>query len=155
MTYTIEQLEKMLADATPGPWELCILNTEDAKGEEYESGLGVSAQSGAFIHGHDLGYRDDTDDEIKANAALIASAPTLATAHMAALKRVAELEADNERLIDGIAAIRQYGWDTLTGPTVNADDTRDWQRAAVNEMTKRAVRLANGETWEAPAGDAT
>jgi hypothetical protein len=55
-----------------------------------------------------------------------------------------------ERLIDGIGAIRQYGHDTLSGPTKRVDDTRDWQRESVLEMTNRSVRLLNGNAWNEP-----
>lgn len=44
------------------------------------------------------------------------------------------------RLKEALESIRRYGLDTLSGRTDGPDD-RDWQRAAVNEMTKRA-RLA-------------
>jgi hypothetical protein len=53
------------------------------------------------------------------------------------------------RLRDGIDAIRQYGSDTLRGPTKIADDTRDWQRDCVLEMTNRAVRVLDGMPWGA------
>lgn len=53
-----------------------------------------------------------------------------------------------ERLTDGIGAVRQYGSDTLSGPTKKADDTRDWQREAVLEMTNRSARLIHGNTWD-------
>lgn len=38
---------------------------------------------------------------------------------------------------DALYGIRRYGLDTLWGRTDGPDD-RNWQRAAVNEMTKRA-----------------
>jgi hypothetical protein len=56
-----------------------------------------------------------------------------------------------ERLRDGIDAIRQYGSDTLSGPTARAEDTRDWQRASVLEMTNRSVRILDGKGWLAVA----
>ena len=55
-----------------------------------------------------------------------------------------------ERLIDGIDAIRQYGSDTLRGPSKRSEDTRDWQREAVLEMTNRSVRLRRGNAWNQP-----
>lgn len=55
--------------------------------------------------------------------------------------------AEIERLNDGVDAIRQYGSDSLRGPTKRVDDTREWQRDAVLEMTNRAVRVLNGEPW--------
>ena len=41
-------------------------------------------------------------------------------------------------LREALEAIRQYGSDTLSGPTEASDDTREWQRAGVIEMTERA-----------------
>ena len=52
-----------------------------------------------------------------------------------------------ERLQDGLDAIRQYGSDTLRGPSKLTDDTRDWQRDCVLEMTNRAVRVLGGKPW--------
>lgn len=43
-------------------------------------------------------------------------------------------------LLEALKSIRQFGADTLSGRTDGPDD-RDWQRAAVREMTRRA-RLA-------------
>jgi hypothetical protein len=59
------------------------------------------------------------------------------------------LRAEVKRLEDGISAIRQYGSDTLGGPTKDADDTRDWQRAAVIEVTERCKLLMSGYHWDA------
>lgn len=42
-----------------------------------------------------------------------------------------------ERALEALEGIRQYGLDTLSG-RVDGPDDRAWQRAAVNEMTKRA-----------------
>ena len=52
-------------------------------------------------------------------------------------KRAEKAEALNARLVEALESIRQYGSDTLSGP-VGEPDTRDWQRAGVVEMTKRA-----------------
>ena len=52
----------------------------------------------------------------------------------------AEARAEIKRLRDALDSVRQYGSDTLSGRTDGPDD-RDWQRAAVLEMTRRA-RLA-------------
>lgn len=71
------------------------------------------------------------------------------TALEAAQARIAELEADCSRLNEGIEAIRQFGSDTLSGPTDSSHDTRDWQRAAVKVMTWRAQLLLNGYDWDA------
>jgi len=39
--------------------------------------------------------------------------------------------------LEALESIRRYGLDTLSG-RVDGPDDRDWQRAGVNEMTKRA-----------------
>jgi hypothetical protein len=51
-----------------------------------------------------------------------------------------ECAAEIHRLRDALESVRQYGYDTLSG-RVDGPDDREWQRAAVLEMTKRA-RLA-------------
>lgn len=48
-----------------------------------------------------------------------------------------ELAAQNQQLRDALKSIRRYGLDTLSGRTDGPDD-RGWQRAGVNELTKRA-----------------
>lgn len=58
-----------------------------------------------------------------------------------------EVSEEINRLSDGVGAIRQYGSDTLGGPSNKSDDTRDWQREAVLEMTNRAARLLRGNQW--------
>jgi len=42
-----------------------------------------------------------------------------------------------KQALEALQSIRRYGLDTLSGRTDGPDD-RDWQRAGVNEMTKRA-----------------
>lgn len=54
--------------------------------------------------------------------------------------------AEIDRLRDALGAIRQYGVDTLTG-RVDGPDDRAWQRAAVNEMAKRARLALEGKSW--------
>jgi len=48
------------------------------------------------------------------------------------------LAVKNKALQEALKSIRQYGSDTLSGPSLASDDTRDWQRASVREMTRRA-----------------
>ena len=48
-----------------------------------------------------------------------------------------EQRAAMEQALEALEGIRQYGLDTLSG-RVDGPDDRAWQRAAVNEMTKRA-----------------
>jgi len=55
-------------------------------------------------------------------------------------RELTEARAEIKRLRDALDSVRQYGSDTLSGRTDGPDD-RDWQRAAVLEMTRRA-RLA-------------
>lgn len=49
----------------------------------------------------------------------------------------AALAEQNAKMREKLASIRRYGLDTLSGRTDGPDD-REWQRAGVNEMTKRA-----------------
>jgi hypothetical protein len=107
MTYTIEQLEKMLADATQGPWVGYNMTKSDGAqmtpqeiGKYVENSVKMGVQDrflfvgGKYDHGGDCDIcHTGNGPRGIANTALIASAPTLATAHIAALKRVAELEA--------------------------------------------------------------
>ncbi len=67
--------------------------------------------------------------------------------------RITALEAERDRLRDGLDAIRQYGSDTLGGPSVGVIDDRDWQRESVLEMTNRADRVLRGDHWKDDAGD--
>ena len=60
----------------------------------------------------------------------------------------AALTAERDALREALEAIQQYGRDTLSGPIVKSDDTRDWQREAVVEMTKRATGALKGQTDE-------
>ena len=53
----------------------------------------------------------------------------------------ADLEAENQRLLDTIDAIYIYANDTLSGRTDGPDD-REWQRAAVAEIRNRARKHA-------------
>lgn len=48
-----------------------------------------------------------------------------------------ELAAQNQQLREALSSIQRYGLDTLSGRTDGPDD-REWQRAGVNELTKRA-----------------
>lgn len=77
---------------TPGPWMMETLTTSDPNGDEWETYVEVTAEIGAFIHSHDLGYTDEVDDIIKANARLIAAAPDLYEALAKVLKQYDDLE---------------------------------------------------------------
>lgn len=47
-------------------------------------------------------------------------------------------EAQTNELLDALQSIRRYGLDTLSGRADGGVDDRQWQREAVNEMTRRA-----------------
>ena len=57
---------------------------------------------------------------------------------------IERLTVEIERLREWLKMVHQYGSDTLGGPSCPKDDTRDWQRSGVEEMTARA-RAALGE----------
>ncbi len=78
----------MRAKHTPGPWVLEILQGYDSFDCPVDSDVEITAADGKHIHSHDLGYRDDTDEEIKANARLIAAAPDLLDALKALTDRM-------------------------------------------------------------------
>ena len=79
--------------------------------------------------------------------------------HLAAQKdeRVRALEAENARLREWLDGIRQYGSDTLAGPSRDPSgsafvpDDRSWHREGVLKMTRRASAALNGEPpdWSA------
>ena len=70
---------------TPGPWSVDVLMHSDPNGDDYPSAVEVGSDSGLHICGHDLGYNDDVDIAIIANAHLIAAAPDMAEALKAAI----------------------------------------------------------------------
>ena len=61
---------------------------------------------------------------------------------------VARLRAEVQGLRDGLEAIYQFGSDTLSGPTGDTPDDRQWHRTAVLEMTNRASRTADTGSWK-------
>jgi len=72
-----EKLLASLKDFTPGPWLRKELIHEDRTGIEYLSGVEVSTVRGFVVHNHELGFNNDVDVQISANAVLIAAAPDL------------------------------------------------------------------------------
>lgn len=56
----------------------------------------------------------------------------------------------HDALREALKSIQRYGWDTLSGRTDGPDD-REWQRAAVKEMTKRATEALSLPMPEAAA----
>jgi predicted component of type VI protein secretion system len=68
-----------------------------------------------------------------------------------AMREVARLEREIARLREALESIHRYGLDTLSG-RVDGPDDRDWQRAGINEMTKRArLALEGAADAESPA----
>lgn len=93
MTHTTEQLEGLLADATPGPW---VQSHREGLDGNYRTEIYTTEDPDNTIagcHWHSVptlnGFRADR----AANAALIAAAPTIAAELIAARKRIAKLEA--------------------------------------------------------------
>ena len=156
MTYTVEQLEKMLTDATKGPWSGHNMTHAEGRpmtpkeiGEYVENSVKMGAQDRfLFVSGkHDDGMDCDichtgNGPRGPANTALILSAPTLATAHIAALKRVAELEA----LVAKAALYAECAFDDrpnrqgINGAIDWQDGYRDGTRAAA-----AAIRTSMGD----------
>lgn len=67
----------------------------------------------------------------------------------AASVRPVPTEPVNARLLEALRSIQRYGLDTLSGRADGGDDDRAWQRAAVNEMTKRArIALSAAEAQQ-------
>lgn len=98
---------------TPGPWFADVVSGDDPNGDDWETDIEVVSGNLKFIHGHDLGYSDGTDVEIKANAHLIAAAPDLyaaldevsASLHQLARDRdLSEAELDFMRKTDAALA---------------------------------------------------
>ena len=127
-----------LTGFTPGPWDCHFSNDAincDCKYVMAEYGGMGSIATIDVCEAMDGPWGDDYGPDVasaKANAALLIAAPDL---HRIATERAAEIE----RLLEALEAIRQYGNDTLSGPSVASEDTRNWQREGVLEMTKRAA----------------
>lgn len=62
-------------------------------------------------------------------------------------KEIERLKARMEGLEDALSSIRQYGLDTLSGPSAGTTDDRAWQRSAVVMMTQRAINALSGRAW--------
>lgn len=74
---TTDALKRLAASITPGEWDCEVLTATDEIGDEWATDVEVGSVSGAPIHAHDLGYSDDTDRRIIANARAIALVPAL------------------------------------------------------------------------------
>jgi hypothetical protein len=83
MTTRSEELRKMAADATPGPWVWTK--------EEYDEGRCWHLSPGVLILDSDGGGPDSPDEFDNANAALIVQAPTLAIDLADALEKIERL----------------------------------------------------------------
>ena len=131
MTYTTEQLEKMLADATPGPWRVRI-NKRDSKDE-----CDLSICGDIFVLADLNGPQYEHQHP---NAALIAAAPTI-TAELIAARR--KLEAV-QGLVDALGEIGHMGFDMPATLDLTDDD---WRRRRTSLM-QQSARAALG-AWEA------
>lgn len=120
-----------MSEFTAGPWA-AVCNDRDGNilFWDIEAPREVGGQyrgSIAMVHSaeHIGGI---TRDERSANARLIASAPAL---------------------LEALESIRLYATDTLSG-RIDGPDDRAWQRAAVNEIAKRArIAIALARTGAA------
>ena len=104
MTHTTEQLEAMLAAATPGPWTVRKWAQAMTITGNVHQVVSEENYPTAFVPAWDdpgPGEIDGTD-EAKANAALIAAAPTITAELIAARKRIASLE-------DALVGIKRAG----------------------------------------------
>ena len=114
----MKNLEKLLAETTPGPWTPAV---PFAGSDEYDTGFFISAQHptvGAVSHAS-VRYGCDEAKEIgniAANARLIALAPQLAAALLVAekaLRPFAEMEYTPDSLREARAALSEIA--KLTG----------------------------------------
>ena len=71
-----------------------------------------------------------------------------------AADRIERLAQENEALRDWLDGIRQYGSDTLAGPSRDPSgsafvpDDRNWHREGVLKMMRRAIAAISGDTPE-------
>ena len=99
---------------TPGPWSVDPMPGVDGKHDVWTGWNDLICENARFVNAH-----------------MIADAPDLHAAVVALL-------ADNAKLRDALQSIRQYGSDTISGPSKASDDTKSWVRDGVIEMTERA-----------------
>lgn len=113
-----EAVAAMLEGLTPGPWSTDTITGSDPNGDEWETDIEVYSASGKFIHGHDIGYSDETDAEIKYNASFIAAARELVP--VIAAERDA-LRAENERLTEKLAKAEASALEQVAGAYLAAE----------------------------------
>lgn len=108
MSITTEQLEAMLAAATPGPWAM-------GPDEEGEPAQCITAD------GFDIATAWGGYNRADADTRLIAAAPEVTAELIAAHKRIAEMKGALDSLLDAITASDMVGDRslTITGPTAN------------------------------------
>lgn len=95
MTLNLEELETLLAAATPGPWEI-LYSTKRGDGEEYLTVIDVNKDGIAWDEPyHEMFERKDTE----AIVALRNAAPAL-------IARVRELEAENDVLNEELSYLQ-------------------------------------------------
>jgi len=108
---------------TPGPWKLMPREVlEDDSVYSTHIVGGPREVQVCLLESFESAKRAHDNPEMKsavfeANCRLIAAAPDL---------------------YEALESIRRYGLDTLSGRADGGEDDRQWQREAVNEMTKRA-----------------
>ena len=88
MTDKDNEMIASLKGFTPGPWVRGPLTGSDLDYEDDESEVEVFCAFGFCVHSQTLGFDDEVDAQITANAALIAAAPDL---HRIATKQAAEI----------------------------------------------------------------
>ena len=136
-----ETIKALLKDVTEGPWEVDVLTADGPNGDEWDTDIEVSSGTGRHIYGYDLGYCDDVDAEIKANARFIAASRELVPALLA--ERDA-LKAENERLKAQDHAVVING-DTFPIPY------EVWE--LVDNLKSQSVTVKPLEWWISDTGD--
>ena len=117
----IAEARKLLEGTTSGPWTAETLMGNDANGDEWPTDVEITSQSGRHIHGHDLGYNDDVDAEIIANARFIAASRELVPALLDALEAA---RAERAKAVDrAIATLAEITSGVATTPYGLEGDT--------------------------------
>lgn len=171
----LRQIQERCDNATPGTWAvadaglgLVSLEVSPHKFNGMVVSVDAEPQRHGYISKSDVGGYARSRKEGIANTHFIAHArqdiPWL-LAEIERLRSEAKPSEPNsqevtpsqqeeiERLKFALSAIEQYGSDTLSGPSNNEDNTREWQREGVREMVRRARAALAGEPFT-PAKDA-
>ena len=147
---TIEQLEAMLANTTPGPWRVVEYDSGDK--DHWDNCPSIQAAPEydcAIVHwdGFKQKYWMSArgQSEINGNAALIALTPTLAVQRIADAKRIAELEAAQVTVQEAARVLLGVFED----PEANAPQRFDWQ-SMYQEMTRdhnESMEICGTHDW--------